>query len=138
MADQGPLVRVDVDGRRNLIKMTRKAAEQYVAAHPGASIVGVPRAVPVPPGLSVAPGLAEEKPAPPPHARDEEASGEPPAKPIEKMNKAGLKAFALALGLRDEGTNAELIERIKAVPVGEPAAEATSEETPAEDGASEE
>lgn len=40
MADQGPLVRVDTG--RTLIKMSRKAAEAYIAANPGASLSGTP------------------------------------------------------------------------------------------------
>lgn len=38
MADQGPLVRVDTDGKGRLIKMQRKVAEEYVASHPGSRI----------------------------------------------------------------------------------------------------
>ncbi|MGI8423580.1 MAG: hypothetical protein ACR2NO_05635 [Chloroflexota bacterium] len=38
MADQGPLVRVDTDGRGNFINMTRKQADEYIAGHSGASI----------------------------------------------------------------------------------------------------
>lgn len=39
MADQGSLVRVDMGGG-NLTKLTRKQADDYVAAHPGAQVVG--------------------------------------------------------------------------------------------------
>ena len=36
-----PLVKVDTDGRGNLLKLTREQANAYVAAHAGAKIVGL-------------------------------------------------------------------------------------------------
>ena len=117
MADQGPLVRVDTDGRRNLLKMTRQAAERYVAAHPGSSIVGatvtpaeIPHVLPTPPADAPAPANDGAAPL---------ANPDKPGKPLDRMNKAELKAFALALGLSPEGSNAEIIERIKGVPLPE-------------------
>lgn len=64
MANQGPLVRVDTDGRGNFLKLTRAQADAYVAIHPGAKLVGVVVAsvgtVPDGPDLGVAIGGFEE------------------------------------------------------------------------------
>ena len=64
MAESGPLVRVDTDGRGNFLKLTRAQADAYVAIHPGATVVGDVVAsvgtVPDGPDLGVAIGGFEE------------------------------------------------------------------------------
>jgi len=42
MAEPGPLVRVDTDGRGTLIKMTRKEADVFLASHTGSKVVAMP------------------------------------------------------------------------------------------------
>jgi|GEM_PF-6661911 len=88
MADQGPLVRVDI-GREHYIKMTRKGAEAYRAANP--------------------------LPAPAVEAEPAEVAvtlAEPAESNLGGLNKAELVAAAEERGIDSSGTKAEILERL--------------------------
>lgn len=112
MADQGPLVRVDTNGRGYLIKMGRKAADEYVATHPGSVIVG-----------------ARPEPAEPESPFVEQAAQAPD---LARMKKADLVKLAKERGVDPSGTADDLRERL-----GEPDSEAGSEEETDQDEESE-
>lgn len=104
MADQGPLVRVDInDGRGTVLKLTRKEAEARVAAGGGAKIIATPDR----PDPDAVPELnAEGRRAAP--AVDRSFDG------LDQMNKGEVVAFARQEGIDDSGTKADIVERIRA------------------------
>lgn len=102
MANQGPLVRVD-RGDGNLIKLTPKEAEAYIAANHGAKVVGTPP----PPSDDVPMPQASESASP----------------KYEEMTLPELRDYADSHGvdLTDATRKADVIERIQAAQ-GAPAA----------------
>lgn len=95
MANQGPLVRVE-RGDGNLIKMTPKEAETYIAANPGAKVVSTPP----PPSDDVSMPQASESASP----------------NYEEMTLPELRDYADArnVDLTDATRKADVIERIQA------------------------
>lgn len=102
MADQGPLVRVNTQGDV-LIKMTPKEAEAYIAANPGAKVVGTP------------PPPSDDVPMP--------QASESALLNYEEMTLPELRDYADShnVDLTDATRKADVIERIQAAE-GAPAA----------------
>jgi hypothetical protein len=98
MADQGPLVRVDTDGKGNLLKLTRRQADEFVATHAGAKIVATPERT----NVDEVPTLHVEG------ETDGEVFG------LSKMTRPELVAFANSKGVDSSGTKAEIMPRIQA------------------------
>lgn len=94
MADQGPLVRVDTDGRGTLIKMTRRAADEFVRTNGRASIVGVRQEPPEPVSTFTEPAAQ--------------------APDIAKMKKPDLVKLAKERSIDATGTADDLRERLSA------------------------
>jgi hypothetical protein len=114
MADQGPLVRVDTDGKGNLLKLTEKEADAYIASHPGAKRVATPART----DPDAVPSLAVE---------GADAGG---VVGLDHMTVVEMRAFARQRGLETSGNRTELKARLAESLANEPAEGAT--ETPAE------
>lgn len=98
MADQGPLVRVDTDGKGNLLKLTRREADAYVATHTGAKIVATPPRgeIQIPEGLHI----------------EGEAKGDGGPYGLLHMSRKELQAFARQEDLDATGTADVLRKRL--------------------------
>ena len=77
----------------------------------GAVIETIPEPTPEPVADAVAPGQTSE---PSPFDPGVPVTSAPLEKPIERMNKAELQVVATELGLDVEGTNREIVARIRA------------------------